>query len=167
MIAYDRDDTWATPALCRIMNLTGKPMRSARVAVTAAMLVLVLSGCASLDPFQRNVASESPAAPSVEAALEADHEYPTWAEFPAAPTGVLKPADVAQRVAGLERQGAALVQWAQDNPQMVTDTSAFAAQGLGQINRNYSRPAPANAAAQTEAFARAAKALATPPPLAK
>jgi hypothetical protein len=148
-----------------IMNRAGKPDRSLLwpILVVGALL----SGCANIDPFQRDVDQTSPAAAEVQAALEVDRDYPRWSEFPAAPKDVPGPGEVRRRVVALEREGATLYAWARANPQMVSDTAAFAAQGLGQINPSLARKAPEGSAAQTEAFARSARALATPPPIAK
>lgn len=127
-----------------------------------------LSACASMDPFERRTDPASPAAAEVERIVDAEREYPRWSRFPAEPTGVPEPAHFAVEVASLQASQNALVadvgriQW-----YLRGDTRAWAQSVRDVIDPQYAQPAPPNAAAEAEAWARALREKAVPPPVAK
>lgn len=83
--------------------MTGDRMNATLVRVGFAAALCTLAGaCASYDPFERPADPTSPAAARVAAMSDADLDYPTWAEFPAAPQNVPTPAEIRTQVLQLE-----------------------------------------------------------------
>lgn len=151
------------------MNATARRfLRRGRAPLLAAALVAAggLSGCASYDPFDEPTDPTSPAAARVEALTGADMSYPRWAEFPAAPRDVPTAADIREQVVALEAADAALgrevaaIAWFL-GPE---DLEPWAARTRNRVDRRLAQPAPPGAVAEAEAWARAQRARATPPP---
>lgn len=141
--------------------------RSTLLALAAA--AAGLSACAtSLDPFARETDPASPAAAEVERMVEAQREYPRWSRFPATPQNVPPASDFAVQVASLQTSqddliaSASRIEW-----YLKGDTRAWSQSVRAEIDPQYARPAPPNAAAEAEAWARALREKAVPPPVAK
>jgi hypothetical protein len=148
----------------KIMTLGLRRSALAALAATAAGL----SGCASMDPFEREVDPSSPAAAEVRRVVDAQREYPRWSEFPKAPQDVPQPAEFAVQVASLQQsQNALMADAARIEWYLTGDTSAWARVARSAIDPQYAQPAPPNAAAEAEAWARALRERAVPPPVAK
>jgi len=141
-------------------------------AVRHKLLVLAfacagMAGCMASDPFAPQTDPQSAAAASIAEATARTRPYPKWSEFPAAPTNVPQPSQVAVRVAETEAAQAALVAAAAELEWTLEDTQGWAAAARSLVDPALAVPAPADATAQTEAFAAEARAKAVPPPVAK
>lgn len=139
------------------------------IARFAAVLAAgaVLAGCASTDVFRPKTDPNSPAARRI-AELERQHRgYPRWSRFPAAPKNVPTAADIAARVDETQAAQADLLASAARIDWTLSGTEAFAAETRAAIDPRLAQPAAPDATAETAAFARAMKDLATPPPPAK
>jgi hypothetical protein len=131
-----------------------------------------LTGCADLGrataawgPASLNV--ESPAAPAVQAAQTQPMRFPSFRDVP--PRVALKDQrsglEWSRDVQGLNRSGAALNAWAQENPSMAPTTAdSFNASALAALKYDPADVPPEDQAARTEAFANSVRDQATPPP---
>lgn len=141
------------------MNASGakKPMFAAVLAVGA-----LLGGCSG--PFKAAPTDDSPLSERIQQMVDANRSYPGWSDFPAAPTDVPDDRFVAERVAALARTGqdasraAAAIQWTRDDPATYADAVRR------RMNAARMAPGTAQTAAEVEAFARALRERAEPPP---
>jgi hypothetical protein len=144
--------------------MTIRPRRKAGLAAVALVAAsATLGGCMG-DPFRAAVDPNSPAAAKVSAVMRENPPYPHWSEFPAEPTGVPTPADIKQRTASLQETQQAVLSQASQIDWTLSGTEEWAGAARGEINPNLAVPPAPSSAADTEAFVRAARALATPPP---
>lgn len=126
-------------------------------------LLLAAGGCASA--VDTTTDATSPLAPRVQQLVDAHRQFPRWADFPAAPTDLPQPAEVAASVAGLNNSSGALaaqlagVDWTLDG-----DPAVFVA----SVNRRFDPARMAPIGAQTpeevEAFAESLRRRAAAPP---
>ncbi|MFK0299648.1 hypothetical protein ACIQTU_10580 [Brevundimonas sp. NPDC090276] len=126
-------------------------------------LLLLTSGC--VGSFDPQTDATSPLAPRVQELVDAHRQYPRWADFPATPTDVPQPAQVAANVQTLNADSGALasqvagIDWTLDS-----DPAAFVA----SIQRRFDPAKMAAIGAQTpeevEAFAEALRRRAAAPP---
>ena len=135
-----------------------------KAALAAVMGGLFLTGaCAA--PFQAPVDPEAPLSDRIQGLVDANRDYPRWADFPAAPTDVPQPGVIASRVAGLEQTGqavsqsAAAIEWT-----FVDDPDAWAASVRDRVEGARMSLGTARTAAEVEAFAQALRERAEPPP---
>jgi len=135
--------------------------------IIVAFAAAAASGCMASDPFAPQTDPQSAAAASIAEATARTKPYPKWSDFPAAPTNVPQPSTIATRVAETEAAQAALVAAAAEIEWTLSDTQGWAASARSLVDPSLAVPAPADATAQTEAFAAEARAKATPPPVAK
>ncbi len=142
-----------------------KPNRSRALAkaLAAAALCAPLGACASIDPFERRADTQSPAANRVDRIAAENLPYPKWSQFPGQPKDVPAQGEFATRVAGLDTSRSQLLGAAAAIHWELHDSEAWAASARSLIDPRLATPAPADAAAQTDAFLKAMKALATPP----
>jgi hypothetical protein len=146
-----------------------KPFRGAgRFAPACAALAAAaaLAGCAS-DPFGAPVDKTSPAAGAVAELPKSLGPYPRWSQFPRGPQPVPPPSEIASNVADLQQSQANLLSAAGQLQWTLSGTAAFAADARAQINPADAAPAPADERAQVEAYAKALREKATPPPAPK
>lgn len=129
------------------------------VALTGAGL---LSACAVA--FDPRTDASSPVAPQVEALVEANRDYPRWADFPKS-TPAPEPAQVALQVNTLRVSAGALageasrIDW-----QTSGDAEAFAASVRARVAATPVAPATAETQAEIEARLRAARERGRAPP---
>ena len=126
-------------------------------------LLLLTGGC--VGSFDPQTDATSPLAPRIQHLVDANREYPRWADFPAAPTDMPQPAQVAAKVQALNAGSGVLatqvagIDWTLDN-----DPAAF----VESINRRFDPARMAPLGAQTpeevEAFAETLRRRAAAPP---
>ncbi len=126
-------------------------------------LLLATGGC--VGSFDPQTDATSPLAPRIQELVDANRDYPRWADFPAEPTDLPQPAQVAANVSALGVQSGALasqvagIDWVLDS-----DPTAF----VESINRRFdpARMAPIGAQTpeQVEAFAETLRRRAAAPP---
>jgi hypothetical protein len=136
-------------------------------AAAALLVAGLLAGCASIDPVTASVDPDSPSAQRIEALIRENREYPTWRDFPAEPTNLPSPADYAARVAALQAAETELAGEVAALVWTLEDTDGFLAETRTLVNPAMARPVTAADVADTEAFLRRARELATPPPAVK
>lgn len=154
------------------MTTVARARRSPSIAVAGSIAAAVvmatgLAGCASGDPFQREVDPNSPLAARVEAVAAAPQAYPRWEEFPAAPTDLPPAADIAARVRTVETRGAELETAAAAIPWELSNDARWPAEARAAIDPRLARPAPPDAAARAAALRAELLARSTPPPVAQ
>lgn len=136
--------------------------------LTLAAAAAGLSGCASMDPFERQTDPSSAAAAEVNRTVASQREYPRWSRFPKTPEQVPPPESFAVQVAALQTSQDALIADAGKIRWYLTgDTRAWARSVHGVIDPQYAQPAPPGAMADAEAWARALREKVVPPPVAK
>ena len=126
-------------------------------------LLLLTGGC--VGSFDPQTDAASPLAPRIQQLVDANREYPRWADFPAAPTDLPQPTQVAANVQALNADSGALathvegIDWTLDN-----DPTAF----VESISRRFDPARMAPIGAQTpeevEAFAASLRRRAAAPP---
>ena len=140
---------------------------SSLIALAAVTASLSLGGCLAHDPFAPPPDPQSAAAQQVNEATARNMPYPRWSEFPAAPTEVPTAEDFRMRVVSTEEAEAILKAEAADLNWTLDDTDGWATATRGLVDMPLAQPAPADQAAETEAWAAAARAQAVPPPVTK
>lgn len=144
--------------------MTGPDM-NAHQAKKIAGLVLALagtSGCAGA--FNPTTEASSPIAPRVQALVDANREYPRWADFPRTSTDTPAPIEVAARVNTLRASAGALAGEASRIEWTLGDTEAFAAETKARIDSQQIAPATAQTQADVDAFAAELRRRGTAPP---
>jgi hypothetical protein len=132
----------------------------------AAALLATVPAClgACAGRFAPESDAASPLAPRVQALVDANRRYPRWEDFPAAPTGLPDPAQIAANVQGLEAQSGALggevarIDWT------LGDAEALAAETRARVGAVPVSPDSARTAAEIEALARDLRERAKAPP---
>ena len=123
----------------------------------------LLSGCATSSPFTTGaVDPSSPIAADLAARAAVPGPYPTFAGIPAMPSDVRPLPAFGQAATSLEMAGIQLTRDTRPETWTITGTEAFAGRA-----RDLAGPAVngmASTTAATEAFAKAQRARATPPP---
>ena len=146
-----------------------KPFRGAgrfAAACAAIAAAAALAGCAS-NPSRAEVDKTSPAAPAIAELPKTLGPYPRWSQFPRGPQPTPPPSEIASSAADLQAAQANLLASASRLQWTLSGTSAFAQSARAQINPEYAAPAPADESAQVEAYAKALREKATPPPAPK
>lgn len=149
----------ASPRLFVMSRL--EPLRtSLLVCVCGAAM---LSGCAISNPFvTATVNPASPIAAEVAAKARASHDYPTFADIPPVPADVRPLPAFGRAASDLQVAGAELVRDTAPSTWTLTGTDAFA--GRARDIAGPEATGPDSTTAATEAFAKAQRARATPPP---
>lgn len=139
--------------------------RSALLAGAA----MSLCACAAIQDFEpganAQVDAQSPAAAAVAREAAKPHPWPTFADIPELPADVRDSAAWREAVSDQEAEGLYTRRNAAEDTWSLTATEAFAAQATAEANAlNVRAPTDAEQA-ESEAYARALRARATPPPL--
>ncbi|WEK59463.1 MAG: hypothetical protein P0Y52_08130 [Candidatus Brevundimonas phytovorans] len=126
-------------------------------------LLLLTGGC--VGSFDPKTDAASPLAPRIQQLVDAHREYPRWADFPAAPTDLPQPSQVAAHVGTLNTESGALAtQVAGIDWTLESDPAAF----VESISRRFDPARMAPIGAQTpdevEAFAESLRRRAAAPP---
>lgn len=149
----------ASPRLFVMSRL--KPLRTSLLVCVCGGAML--SGCAISNPFvTASVNPASPIAAEVAAKARAGHDYPTFADIPPVPTDVRPLPAFGRAAKDLEVAGAELARDTAPGTWTLTGTEAFA--GRARDIAGPEATGPASTTAATEAFAKAQRARATPPP---
>ena len=136
---------------------------TARCAVGLALmagLALSAGGCAS-GPGK---GSTSPLAPDVQALVDANRQYPRWADFPRVTEPVPEPQVIAAQVNALEGASSQLTGQVSQLEWTVDDAEAYAAAVAARVDSAEMSPVSAETLAEIEAFNRQARERGRPPP---
>ncbi len=149
------------------MNAPEMNARQAKKIVGSIVGLLGLAGVAGCAvAFDPATDAASPIAPRVQALVDANREYPRWADFPRSSEPLPEPVEVAAQVNAL-RSGsdslqaeAARIEWT------MTDPATFSAEVNSRIDAQQIAPVTAETQAEVEAFAaRTRQRGAAPPPV--
>jgi hypothetical protein len=146
--------------------------RSFRVVLMAVGASAMLCACASLPNVDEKLAvppvdQTSPAAVAVSDILNAPGDYPTFAGIPDQPTDLKTADEYKADVTGAQATAAALIAATAPSTWTLSETDAFAAQAMADAKvGEVSAPTDAEMA-ESEAYARALRAKASPPPRPK
>lgn len=135
--------------------------------IAAIMSALVASGglTACAGSFDPATDARSPVAPRVQAMVDANREYPRWAEFPRAVEPLPEPMAIAAQVNTLRITSGALagevsrIDW-----QTTQDPAAFAAEVQARIDSVPVAPVTAETLAEIEDFVRRTRERGRAPP---
>jgi len=139
------------------------PIRKFAAVLTAAAATAGLTAC--VGAFNPETDPTSPVAPRVQALVDANRDYPRWADFPRSLEPEPAPAAIAERVAALETTGgdlaeaAARIEWLSAG-----DAVAFAESVRDRVAAVQVAPVTQETAAEIEAFARQARERGRAPP---
>lgn len=138
------------------------PIRKIAALAIAICGTAGLTACAGA--FDATTDASSPVAPRVQALVDANREYPHWADFPRA-AAAPEPRAVAAQVNTLKVSAGALagevarIEW-----QQTGDPETFAAETRAQVEAVPVAPATAETQAEIEAFANRARERGRAPP---
>jgi hypothetical protein len=132
-----------------------------RWMVLGATLPLVLGACAA--PRQQMDAS-SPVAAQATAVSREDAPFPRFADIPAVPTDLRPAGEWARDVTAIKATGAQIAAETAPSTFSLNDTEGFAARTRARVADSGGVPDEAASRAAADAFTRAIRARATPPP---
>ena len=139
------------------------PIRKIAAVMFAAFASGGLAACVgSFDPAMD---TRSPVAPRVQALVDANHEYPVWADFPRSVEPMPEPVEIAAQVSTLRVTGGALagevsrIDW-----QTTGDPAEFAAAVRARIDSVPVAPVTQETLAEIEAFVRRTRERGRAPP---
>ena len=139
------------------------PIRKFAAAVAAAVASAGLTAC--VGAFNPETDPTSPVAPRVQALVDANREYPRWADFPKSPEPAPTPAAIAAQVNTLRVSGGALaddvsrIEWALNE-----DPAAFAAAVRARVAATPVAPVTQETAAEIAEIARRLRERGRAPP---
>jgi hypothetical protein len=128
----------------------------------ATGLTMVLAGCAGA--FRAETDAQSPVAPRVQQLVDANRGYPRWQDFPAAPTDLPAPADLAQRATALDATGTQAAQAAARIEWTLGDAGQFERDVASRIEAQQIAPVTALTGAAIDAYAQSLRDRAKAPP---
>ena len=144
--------------------MTGLKMNASAMKILAITAVCTgLAACGSR--FAAETEATSLLSGRIQGLVDANREYPRWADFPAMPTDVPQPEAIAAQVAGLDRTGQALdqsvaaIDWT-----LTEDPNAWAAGVRSRVEGARMSVGTARTAAEIEAFAQSLRERSEPPP---
>jgi hypothetical protein len=139
------------------------PIQKFAAAALVALLAGTLSACAGR--FDPATDATSPVAPRVQALVDANREYPRWADFPKVLEPLPQPAAIAAQVNALRTgssdlaAAAARLDW-----QATGDPEALAAEARARVAATPVAPVSAQSQAEIEAYLRRARERGRAPP---
>lgn len=142
------------------MNAPSRKIAAILIAMAAGG---ALTACAA--SFDPETDATSPVAPRVQALVDANREYPRWADFPRSTEPLPEPLAIAARVNTLRVTGGALagevsrIDW-----QTSGDPAAFAAEAQARVDSVPVAPVTAETLAGMEAHLRRARERGRAPP---
>ncbi len=144
--------------------MTGLKMNASAMKILAITAVCTgLAACGSR--FAAETEATSPLSGRIQGLVDANREYPRWADFPAMPTDVPQPEAIAAQVAGLDRTGQALDQSVAAIDWTLTENpNAWAAGVRSRVEGARMSVGTARTAAEIEAFAQSLRERSEPPP---
>jgi hypothetical protein len=144
--------------------MTGLKMNASATKILAISAVCALLGACGA-PFAAKTDPQSPLTERIQGLVDANREYPRWADFPAAPTDVPDTAVIAAQVAGLDQTGEALnrsvaaIDWT-----LADDPNAWADGVRRRVEGARMSVGTARTAAEIDAFVRSLRERSEPPP---
>ena len=133
--------------------------------ILLAMTGLLLPAGGCVGSFDPQTDAASPLAPRIQQLVDANRNYPRWADFPAAPTDVPQPAQVAANVSTLNADSGALAgQVAKIDWTMDSDPTAFIETIQQRFDPTKMAPIGAQTPEEVEAFAETLRRRAAAPP---
>ena len=144
--------------------MTGLKMNASAMKILAISAVCMLAGACGAR-FAAETEATSPLTGRIQALVDANREYPRWADFPAMPVDAPQPEVIAAEVAGLDRTGQALdqsvaaIDWT-----LTEDPNAWAAGVRSRVEGARMSVGTARTAAEIEAFAQSLRERSEPPP---
>ena len=139
------------------------PIRKFAAVLSVVVATTALTAC--VGAFDPETDPTSPVAPRVQALVDANREYPRWADFPKSPEPEPAPALIAARVATLETTGGELAQAAARFEWLSTgDATAFAESVRERVAAVQVAPVTEQTAAEIEEFARRTRERGRAPP---
>jgi len=133
--------------------------------ILLAMTGLLLPAGGCVGSFDPQTDATSPLAPRIQQLVDANRNYPRWADFPAAPTDVPQPAQVAANVSTLNADSGALAgQVAKIDWTMDSDPTAFIESIQQRFDPAKMAPIGAQTPEEVEAFAETLRRRAAAPP---
>jgi hypothetical protein len=139
-----------------------KTTRLKASSLCLAALPALLGACAP--SFAPRTDSTSPIAPRVQALVNANRHYPSWENFPAAPTDLPQATEVAVQVRALENQGGTLGGEVSRIDWTLKDAETLAAETRAQVEAVPVSPDSARTQAEIDAFAQSLRDRAKAPP---
>lgn len=141
--------------------------RNGRLALLAGA-AMTLTACAGFEQFEPGagvaIDAQSPAAAAVQAEAAKPRAWPTFADIPPPPADVRDAAGWREAVVDQEAEGTYTARNAAEDTWSLTATESFAARAKAEVDA-VSVHAPTDAEiAESEAYARALRKRATPPP---
>ena len=122
-------------------------------------------GCAQLSPFETTpVDATSPIAGDVTSAARANLAFPRFADIPTAPKDTRTPGEWRKAVVITLRDKSVVETMAESNPASLFDPEGFAKKARARAAIKPGDATPAMSREDTEAFAKALRERATPPP---
>lgn len=142
-------------------------MNASRRKIAAALFAIVASGglTACAGSFDPATDATSPVAPRVQALVDANREYPRWADFPRALEPMPEPVAIAAEVNTLRVTGGALsgevsrIDW-----QTTGDPEAFAAAVKARVDSVQVSPVTQETQAEIDEFVRRTRDRGRAPP---
>ncbi|MNS78752.1 hypothetical protein D3C72_1123830 [compost metagenome] len=133
--------------------------------ILLAMTGLLLPAGGCVGSFDPQTDATSPLAPRIQQLVDANRNYPRWADFPAAPTDVPQPAQVAANVSRLNADSGALAgQVAKIDWTMDSDPTAFIESIQQRFDPAKMAPIGAQTPEEVEDFAETLRRRAAAPP---
>lgn len=136
-------------------------LKKTKLVVLAAALA-PLAAC--MGPFSPKTDPASPIAPRVQALVDANRRYPSWENFPAAPTDLPESTQVAAQVQSLQGQGGGLGEEVARIDWTLGDAEALAAETRARVEAAPVSPDAARTQAEIDAFAQSLRDRAKAPP---
>jgi hypothetical protein len=139
------------------------PIRKIAVVTSAFVASGGLAACVA--SFNPAMDVRSPVTPRVQALVDANRQYPAWADFPGSAESLPEPVAVAARVNTLRVTGGALagevsrIEW-----QITEDPTVFAAAVQDRMDAVPVAPVTAETLAEIEAFVRRTRERGEAPP---
>ena len=139
------------------------PIRKFAAVLSVVVATTALTAC--VGAFDPETDPTSPVAPRVQALVDANREYPRWADFPRSLEPEPAPALIAARVATLETTGGELAQAAARIEWLSTgDATAFAESVRERVAAVQVAPVTEQTAAEIEEFVRRTRERGRAPP---
>lgn len=150
------------------MNGQARDLLLSRKTLLAGACLLTLGACATpavRSPFvEAPINKTSPAAEQIEQVLANPGGYPTFASMPPIPADLPDPAAIKAQVEDQQADGLYTTRTAAPETWYLDASEAFAERARADANAGGIRPPTDAEMAESEAFARAMRARAKPPP---
>jgi hypothetical protein len=142
------------------MNASRPPFSTAARSAALAGVGLIAAGCSSVPFTNARIDPASPVADEVAKVTRQPSKFPTFASIPPKPTDVRPVAQYGRDARAVLAAGEAVVAATAPGTWTLGGTEAFAEKGRRDAGPQIEPPKPGDA----EAFARALRERATPPP---